>query len=424
VAVVGCCAESSRRHPGVGARAASSDETKGPMKIVEGRAYVVGVPPPHYGGTNWLFVKLTTDEGIHGWGEAFGSEVYWGASAKLIDEMCEHFVVGADPFQIERLWKTLYASGYNQHPDILKLSAQSAIEIACWDIVGKALGQPIHNLLGGRYHDKIRTYTYLYPAPADSLPANAAMHYNAERCRLSAEWSLELGHTAIKFDPLRTRSTWGPSMLSRDELDNAEAVVRGVREVVFSKAEILIVTHGQMTPAAAIMLAKRLEPYEPLWLEEPIPPENVDEMARVARATTIPIATGERLATRYEYRLLLEKQACSTLQMALGRVGGILEAKKIAAMAEAHYVNFAPHLWAGPIESAASLQLDACCPNFLIQEGIGEWGGFYDQILKEPFAWDHGYVSVPTGPGLGVDLDEEVMRKHPYNPVRGRDVSI
>jgi 2-dehydro-3-deoxyphosphogalactonate aldolase len=394
------------------------------MKIVWGKAYVVGNPPPHYGGTNWVFVKLTTDEGIHGWGEAFGSEVYFASAAKLIDEMCEHFVVGSDPFQIERLWRTLYASGYNQHPDILKTSAQSAIEIACWDIIGKALGQPIYNLLGGRYHDTIRTYTYLYPAPGDPLPGNAAMHYSPERTRMSAEASLELGHTAVKLDPLRTRSTYGPSMLSRDELDNAEAVIRGVREVVGSRSEILIGTHGQMTPSAAILLAKRLEPYEPLWLEEPVPPENIDAMAQVARGTSIPIATGERLATRYEYRLLLEKQAVSTVQMALGRMGGILEAKKVAAMAEAHYVNFAPHLWAGPIEAAASIQLDACCPNFLIQEGIAEWGGFFAQIQKEPLVWSRGYVTPPTAPGLGVDLDEEVIAKHPYNPVRGRDVSI
>jgi galactonate dehydratase len=394
------------------------------MKIVATKTFIVGNPPPHYGGANWLFVKLTTDEGLHGWGEAFGSEIYFASAAKLIDEMCEHFVIGSDPFQIERLTKTLYASGYNQHPDILKMSAQSAIETACWDIIGKAVGQPIYNLLGGRYHEKLRTYTYLYPAPGDDLPANAAMHYSPERCRLSAERSLELGHTAIKFDPLRTRSTWGPSTLSRDELDNAEAVVRAVREVVGSQSEILIGTHGQMTPASAIMLAKRLEPYEPLWLEEPIPPENVDEMARVARATTIPIATGERLSTRFEYRQLLEKQAVSILQMALGRAGGILEAKKIAAMAEAHYVVFAPHLWAGPIEAAASLQVDACSPNFLIQEGLGQWDGFFAEIQIEPLVWEKGYATPPTRPGLGVDLDEKMIARHPYNPVRGRDVTI
>src|SRR5688572_31230836 len=131
------------------------------MKIVRSETFVVGNPPPHLGGVNWVFVKLTTDEGIHGWGEAYGSEVYFASAARLLDEMCEHFVIGADPFAIERLWKTLYASGYTQHADIHKLSAISAIEIACWDIVGKAAGQPIYNLLGGRYHDQIRTYSYL-----------------------------------------------------------------------------------------------------------------------------------------------------------------------------------------------------------------------------------------------------------------------
>jgi galactonate dehydratase len=394
------------------------------MKIARSETFIVGNPPPHLGGVNWVFVKLTTDEGIHGWGEAFGNEVYFASAAKLLDEMCEHFVIGADPFAIERLWKALYASGYTQHPDILKLSAMSAIEIACWDIVGKAVGQPIHNLLGGKYHDKIRTYSYLYPASDDPLPANAVMHYTADRCRRSAIEMLERGHTAVKFDPLRTRATYGPSVLSRDEIDNAEAVVRAVREVIGSKAELLIGTHGQMTPSSAIQLAKRLEPYEPFWLEEPIPPENVHEMARVARATSIPIATGERMSTRHDYRLLLEQQGVSVLQMALARVGGILEAKKIAAMAEAHYVTFAPHLWAGPIEAAASLQVDVCCPNFLIQEGIDRWGGFYDEIMVEPFVWDQGYVRVPSGPGLGVDLDEAALRRHPYIPVKGREVTI
>ena len=173
-----------------------------------------------------------------------------------------------------------------------------------------------------------------------------------------------------------------------------------------------------MTASSAIRLAKRLEKFDPLWFEEPVPPENIEEMARVARSTSIPIATGERLATKYEFAGLLNKQAASILQMALGRVGGILEAKKIAGMAEAHYALIAPHLYCGPIEGAANIQIDTCSPNFLIQEGIQTWGGFHAEILKEPIRWEEGYIIPPSKPGLGVELDEAVAAMHPYTGKR------
>ena len=187
-----------------------------------------------------------------------------------------------------------------------------------------------------------------------------------------------------------------------------------MREAVGSKCDLLIGTHGQMTTHSAIRLAKRLEKYDPLWFEEPVPPENVDEMARVARSTSIPVATGERLSTVYEFTQLLEKQAAAILQMALGRVGGILEAKTIAGMAEAHYAQIAPHLFCGPVEGAANIQIDTCSPNFLIQESIETWGGFHAELLKEPIRWEDGYIIPPTRPGLGVELNEEVVARHPY----------
>jgi 2-dehydro-3-deoxyphosphogalactonate aldolase len=169
-----------------------------------------------------------------------------------------------------------------------------------------------------------------------------------------------------------------------------------------------------MTTSSAIRFAKRLEQFDPLWFEEPVPPENVEEMARVARSTSIPIASGERLTTKYEFVRLLEKQAVTILQPALGRVGGILEAKKIAGMAEAHYAQIAPHLYCGPIEAAANIQLDTCSPNFLIQESIETFGGFHAEILKEPIKWEDGYIIPPTKPGLGVELNEEVASNNPY----------
>ena len=187
-----------------------------------------------------------------------------------------------------------------------------------------------------------------------------------------------------------------------------------MREAVGDRCDILVGTHGQMVTSSAIRLAKRLEPYDPLWFEEPVPPENRREMARVARSTSIPIATGERLSTKYEFAELLQRQAASILQMALGRVGGILEAKKIAGMAEAHYAQIAPHLWTGPIEGAANIQIDTCSPNFLIQESIEMWGGFHAEIVKEPIQWEKGYIIPPTKPGLGVELNEKVAEAHPY----------
>ena len=187
-----------------------------------------------------------------------------------------------------------------------------------------------------------------------------------------------------------------------------------MREAVGTRADLLFGTHGQFTPSGAIRLARRLEPYDPLWFEEPVPPEMPEEMAKVARATTIPIATGERLTTKYEFARVLASGAASILQMNLGRVGGLLEAKKIAGMAEAHYAQIAPHLYCGPVVGAANIQLAACIPNFLILESIERWGGFHAQLLKVPIRWEEGYVIPPTAPGLGIELDEAVALAHPY----------
>ena len=282
--------------------------------------------------------------------------------------------------------------------------------MALWDIIGKELDKPIYELLGGLVHEKIRSYTYLYPAK----PGDPWVFGDPEGAARRAAAYVEEGFTGVKFDPVMPFSAFDPRQLSLEALTNAEKVVGSVRETVGSKCDLLIGTHGQMTTSSAIRLAKRLEKFDPLWLEEPVPPENIEEMARVARSTSIPVATGERLATKYEFTTLLEKKAASILQFALGRVGGILEAKKIAGIAEAHYAELAPHLYCGPIEAAANLQIDACSPNFLIQESIETWGGFHAEILKEPIKWEDGYIIPPTAPGLGVELDEEVAAKHPY----------
>ena len=392
------------------------------MKIVDFETFVVGNPPPHYGGFNWVFLKLITDEGIEGIGEAYCVPFRPNAVVHLIEDVGERYVVGSDPFKIERLWRIVYYSSYAQHPDLTVMGVLSAFEMACWDIVGKELGQPIYNLLGGQFHEKLRSYTYLYPEPEDrahgDITHRIATHIEPERAAARAVEYVKQGFTAVKFDPIRDlMSPFTPTELSLEKLDNAEAVVRNVREAGGNKCDLLIGTHGEMTTSSAIRLAKRIEKYDPLWFEEPVPPENKDEMARVARSTSIPIATGERLSTKYEFRELLEKQAAVILQMALGRVGGILEAKKITGMAEAYYAQIAPHLYCGPIEGAANIQLATCSPNFLIQESIEKWEGFHTEILKKPIRWEDGYIIPPTEPGLGIELNEEVAVKHPYNEI-------
>jgi len=190
-------------------------------------------------------------------------------------------------------------------------------------------------------------------------------------------------------------------------------VIRKVREAVGVSADLLFGTHGQFTASGAIRLASRLEPHDPLWFEEPVPPDDFAGMARVVAGTSIPIAAGERLTTKTEFARLLDA-GVGIVQPNLGRAGGILEGKKIAALAEAHNAQIAPHLYCGPIVGAANIQLATCSPNFLILEGIRDWGGFHADLLKTPIHWEDGYVIPPTAPGLGVELDEDVARAHPY----------
>jgi 2-dehydro-3-deoxyphosphogalactonate aldolase len=380
------------------------------MKIASVQTFVVGNPPPGYGGRYWVFLKLTTDSGVAGYGEVYSVPFHPRVVAQMIEDVCERYVVGADPFKIERLWRIVYSSGYTQRPDPSLVGVLSGIEMACWDIIGKELDRPVYELLGGQVHERLRTYTYLYAEPGDPADVYTDPDLAAQR---AAEY-VERGFTAIKFDPVGPYSAFDPRQLSLEALDRAERYVKLLREAVGSRADLLFGTHGQMTPAGAIRLARRLEPYDPLWFEEPTPPENPKEMARVARQTTIPIATGERLTTKYEFAQVLQAQAASILQFALGRVGGILEAKKIAGMAEAHYAQIAPHMYCGPISGAADIQVSACSPNFLIQESILNWGGFHAEILKTPVRWEEGYILPPTAPGLGVELNEEVAARYPY----------
>lgn len=382
------------------------------MKIASLKTYVVGNPPPHFGGRYFLFVKLTTECGIEGIGEVYAATFGAHTVARMIEDVGERHVIGADPFRIEQLWRRVYGSGYSLRPDISLVGVLSGLEMACWDIMGKALDKPVYDLLGGRVHERLRSYTYIYPEEGED---SANVYWNAERSAERAAHYADLGFTAVKFDPAAPYSAFDPRQPSLESLALCEKFVRLIREAVGTRCDLLFGTHGQFTAAGAIRMAKRLDPYDPLWFEEPTPPEMPEEMAKVARQTSIPIATGERLATKYEFARVLQAGAASILQMALGRVGGLLEAKKIAGMAEAHYAQIAPHLYCGPVEGAANAHLAACSPNFLILESIETWGGFHAEILKTPMQWEDGYVIPPSAPGLGVELDEEVAAAHPYD---------
>jgi len=387
------------------------------VKIVDVETFIVGNPPPSFGGRYFVFVKLTTDDDIVGYGEAYGATLGPTVVAQQLVDVAERHLVGNDPFHVERFWRSAYGRGFTLRPDVSLQGVMSALEMACWDIIGKAVDKPVYELLGGRVRERIRTYTYLYPEPGD--PADVYADPDLAAARAAEE--VGRGFTAVKFDPMGPYTVMGGHQPSLQRLELAVRFMTAIRAAVGTGADLLLGTHGQFTAAGALRLARRLEEFDPLWFEEPVPPDNVPEMAKVARQTTIPIATGERLTTKYEFARVLEAKAASILQLNLGRAGGLLEGKKIASMAEAFGAQIAPHLYNGPIGGAANIQLATCSPNFLILEGIRDWSGFHADLLAVPIQWEEGYIVPPRGPGLGVELNEDVALAHPYS---GRDLHL
>ncbi|CAG9257008.1 L-alanine-DL-glutamate epimerase [Paraburkholderia unamae] len=385
------------------------------MKVVAIETHVVAVPPPHLGGMYWIFVTLKTDCGIEGVGEIYAATFHPDVMAPAIEDVFSRYLLNHDPHHVERLFREAYSSGFTQRPDLTMMGIVSGLEMACWDIIGKAAGKPVYELLGGMVNERLRSYTYLYPK-------NAQGEYDYDDPDLAAECAAEnvkRGFTAVKFDPAGPYTAYSGHQLSLEVLGRCETFCRKVREAVGNQADLLFGTHGQMVPSSAIRLAKRLEKYDPLWFEEPVPPGQEEAIATVAKHTSIPVATGERLTTKYEFHKLLQAGGASILQMNVARVGGLLEAKKIATLAEVHYAQIAPHLYNGPVGAAASIQLAACTPNFLIQESIGTWDGFHAQVLKHPIQWEDGYIIPSKAPGLGVELDMDVVRAHsPYTGKR------
>ena len=356
---------------------------------------------------NWTFVKLYTDADITGVGES-SLEIHDSVIAKAL-ETFKDFLIGKDPFQIEYIWNSLYKQTF-WYGQLITLTALSGIEQALWDIKGKALGVPIYEFFGGKLRDKVRSY------PTDWIlresKTEIALDETPESIAELAQKMVSKGFTAMKWDPFRNAG----QVISKEEEEFAIASVKAVREAVGPSIDLLIECHGRFNMWSAIRMAQKLEPYDPFFYEEPIPPDNVDAMAKVQSSINIPVATGERLYTRWDYRPLLEKHAARIIQPDICHAGGFLEMKKIAAMAESYYVAVQPHNSNGPISTVASLILDACIPNFIIQEFLYPHLEYFNEILTEPIVFENGYLHIPDGPGMGTDIREDVIEKRPPVP--------
>ena len=379
------------------------------MKLAELEIFVVAPPAPGWGGQYWIFPKLTTACGIVGYGECYASTVGPEVMRAVIEDVFARHMQGESPENLEKMFRRVYSSGFTQRPDPTVMGAFAGLEIACWDILGKARDRPVWALLGGKMNDRLRAYTYLYPQPGQALPE---FWTSPEMAAEAAIAMVDLGYTAVKFDPAGPYTMRGGHMPAMSDISMSVAFCKAIREAVGDRADLLFGTHGQFSVAGAIRLGQAIEPYSPLWFEEPIPPDAPLDMARVAQSVRIPVATGERLCTKSEFATLLRAGAVEILQPALGRLGGILEAKKLAAIAEVFTAQMAPHLYAGPVEWAANVHLGVSIPNLLMVESIDT--PFHNALIKNTVNVEGVFVPAPQSPGLGIDFDEDLARAHPW----------
>ena len=353
-------------------------------------------------GTSWrnlTFVKVETDEGLTGISEVRMNN-RTDALVAYIDGAKRRHVIGSDPFNTEDLYQRMFRDDYGRAGEIVATGI-SVIEIACWDIIGKALNQPVYRLLGGACRDKLKAY------------ANGwyRVERTPEEFHDAAKKVIEKGYKALKFDPFGA----GYYELSYEEKLKSVSLVEAVRDAVGPDVEILVEMHGRFSPYTAIEIAAELEQFKPSWVEEPVPPDNIAALAKAADSINLPVATGERLHNKYEYRELINLQAADILQPDITQTGGFLETKKIAAMGDMCYMTVAPHNVGGPVSTATALHFAACTTNFKIQEHFND---FSEAWVKEaatgcPEVID-GYFSLPDGPGLGMELNEDLIAQHPY----------
>ena len=341
----------------------------------------------------WLFLKIHTDEGLVGLGEPI-LEGRALTCAQAVDELAP-YLVGKDPTRVVHHWQAMYRHAFYRGGPLLT-SALSGVEQALWDLTGKAMGVPVYKLLGGPTRDRIRIYK------GGARPENIKAY-------------VDQGFNAFKTGVAKER----PARIieSKAFVDRAVSHFAALREAGGSEVDIAIDFHGAISPQTAKLLVHELAPYQPLFIEEPVQCQNVDVLADIAHSTHIPIATGERLFTKWGFREVLEKRAASILQPDLCHAGGIFETRLIAGMAETYYAGIAPHCPLGPIALAACIQLDASIPNFLAQEHTTLGEGY----LKEPFTFEDGYVELPTQPGLGIELDEDAMEDKIDHDWRNRE---
>ncbi len=378
------------------------------MRLTDLDVIVTAPPAPGWGGRYWILVKLTTDTGIIGWGEVYAAAVGPAAMTAVIRDVFDRHMAGANPEDIELMFRRAYSSGFTQRPDPTVMGAFSGLEIACWDILGKDRDRPVWALIGGRTNARLRAYTYLYPL--DHHPV-AAFWTSPDMAAEAAAAAVAQGWTAVKFDPAGPYTIRGGHDPAMSDITRSAAFCRAIRDAVGDRADLLFGTHGQFSTGGAIRLAQAIEPFGPLWYEEPVPPDNVTAMARVARATRIPVAAGERLTTIAEFAPLLREGAAAIVQPALGRAGGINEGRKIAALAQAYNALVAPHLYAGPVEWAANIHLGVAIPNLLMVETLET--PFHAALIRRAIRVEDGHIAAPTGAGLGIDVDEDLARAHP-----------
>lgn len=341
----------------------------------------------------WLFLKVHTDAGIVGLGEPV-VEGRARTVAEAVKEI-EPYLVGKDPRRVAHHWQAIYRHAFYRGGPILT-SALSGIDMALWDIKGKALGVPVYELLGGPTRQRVRVYAHA-------------------RSPAAVKAALAKGFTAFKTGPAKRRAS--RYVETPAEVHYAAERFAELRETAGDDVDIAIDFHGAISPATAKLLIKAIEPYQPMFVEEPCQAQNHDVMAEIARGTHLPIATGERVFTKWGFREVLEKRAATILQPDLCHAGGITEARLIAGMAEAYYAAIAPHNPLGPISLAAGVQLAAAIPNFLCQEQVSLGEGY----LKRPFVVREGYLDLPAGPGLGIELDEDAVAEQIGHDWHGRE---
>lgn len=364
------------------------------MKVTDVKTFVVDCYR-----TNWVFVKVYTDEGIEGVGEAtleYKEKALLGAV-----EHVKEYLTGQNPLDIEKHWHSIYRDAYWRGGAVL-MSALSAVETALWDILGKSLNVPVYRLMGGKVNERVRIYVNGWFAGAKTPDEFAE----------KAKIAVQKGITAMKWDP------FGKSYLeiSNKDLNTALECVGKVREAVGTSVDLLIEGHGRFNIPTGIKIAKELEQFKPMFFEEPVPPDSLDALKAVRDKSPVSISAGERLYTRWDYRKLFDLMPCDYIQPDISHAGGIMELKKIAAEAECRYIPFAPHNPSGPVANAATLQLAASCPNFSILEIMYSDIEYRKDITTEALEYSDGYIKIPDKPGLGIEINEEECALHPYKP--------